>query len=227
MRTIYMLRYILIFITISLNLSAQNSRLYIRDAIKEWGKCRNVAITKTNGDLALYGRNGYAIAGCPAGLNKAITELNNKEEYIDDVQLTEGGCWLILYGNNGIRYNDIPYSLEQKLREFNKNREVITSVTFNDTGDWVVVTTNYISSSNTRIQNWLKEGMDKYGELWAVCITDDAIVAVFEEGYKFIGNVPSSLKTALQNTNLNVYRLKIAGSAWFFADSKGNYEYKM
>lgn len=228
MKTIaFSIKFILILTTLALNLSAQNSRAYIRNAIEEWGECRNVTLTKTNGDIALYGQNGYACSGCPANLNKAITELNDDNKYIDDIQLTEEGRWLILYGNNGFRWNDIPYSLEQKLRQFNKDNEVVTSVTFNDAGDWVVVTTQHISSSDSRIQDWLKKGMDAHGGLWAVCVTDDAMVAVFERGYRFIGDVPYSLKTALQQTKLDVYRLKIAGSACFFADKRGNYRYNM
>ncbi|MCM1031336.1 MAG: hypothetical protein NC410_07870 [Oscillibacter sp.] len=226
-RITHTLKFVLIFTTIVLNLSAQNSRAFIRDAIAKWGECRNVAITRTNGDIALYGGNGCSLSGCPAKLDSEIRELNKNNKYIDDIQLTEEGRWLILYGNNGFVWNDIPYSLEQKLREFNKDGEIVTSVTFNDAGDWVVVTTEHISSSDNRIQNWLKEGMDAHGGLWAVCLTEDAMVAVFEKGYSFLGNVPNSLKTALKQTKLNVYRLKIAGSAWFFADKHGSYQYNM
>jgi len=53
------------------------------------------------------------------------------------------------------------------------------------------------------------------------------MVAVFAGGYKFFGNVPESLKTALKNTKLDVYRLKIAGDSWFFADKNGSYQYNM
>jgi len=207
-------------------LSAQ-SREYIRNAISEWGECRNVAITKTNGDLALYGRNGCARSGCPRDLNDAIVELHDDGEYIDDIQLTEDGSWLILYGDNGLVWDDIPYSLERKLREYNEMQEVITSVTFNDAGNWIVITTNYFSSSHSEVNEWLKDGNEEYGQLWAACVTDDAIVAVFEDGYKFLGNVPESLKKALRKTDLDVYRLKIAGTAWFFADKDGNYRYNM
>lgn len=216
-----------LFIFVCLPISAQNSRAYIRDAIKGWGECRNVAITRTNGDIALYGRNGCARSNVPSELNDALTELNNQKELIDDIQLTEAGRWLILYGNNGIRWNDIPYSLERKLREFNDNREVITSVTFNDDGDWIVITTEHISASDSRLQDWLAEGLNTHGGLWAACITDDCLVAVFERGYKFLGNVPEDLRTALRETNLDVYRLKIAGTAWFFADMNGRYRYNM
>ena len=202
-------------------------RTYIKEQIRSKGECRNVAITKTNGDLMLYGRNGLANDGCPQSLRNALAELNNDNKFIDDVQLTENGRWLILYGDNGIRWNDIPYSLERKLREYNNKGEVITSVTFNDAGDWIIITTNYFSSSDTRINEWLKEGNEKHGQLWAACVTDDAIVAVFQSGYKFFGEVPYSLKEALRNTRLDVFRLKIAGDAWFFADKNGRFEYNM
>ena len=85
----------------SLQVSAQ-SREALRQQIDEWGECRNVAITETNGDLALYGKNGYANLGCPEDLNAAIKELNNQNLFIADVQLTEEGRWVILYGNNGV-----------------------------------------------------------------------------------------------------------------------------
>jgi hypothetical protein len=202
-------------------------RTYIREQIRKEGECRNVAITKNNGDLMLYGRNGCARSGCPQSLNEAITELNSETKYIDDVQLTEEGRWLILWGNNGFRWNDIPYSLERKLREYNEKSEVVTSATFNDAGDWIVISHDHYSSSDSRISGWLKEGNEEYGQLWAACVTEDAIVAVYASGYKFLGNVPESLKDALRKTKLDVFRLKIAGTAWFFADKNGNYQYSM
>ena len=207
--------------------SIAQGRSWIRDQITEKGNCRNVAITVSGGDLMLYGRNGWAAKGCPESLTDALQYLNDNDEYIDDVQLTEDGRWLILYGNNGIRWNDIPYSLEQKLREYNEQREVILSVTFNDYGNWIVITKNYFSASDTEIQQWLKEGNDKYGMLWSACITDDAMVAVYKNGYKFFGNTPPTLKNGLDRAGLDVYRLKIAGKAWFIADVKGRYDYYM
>ena len=40
--------------------NAQRDRNYVKSQIKKWGQCKNVAITKTNGDVALYGKCGYA-----------------------------------------------------------------------------------------------------------------------------------------------------------------------
>lgn len=202
-------------------------REFIRQNILKQGECRNVAITKTNGDLMLYGLNGYARTNCPESLNEAIDELHADDEYIDDIQLTENGSWLILYGNNGFRWNDVPYSLEKKLRQYNEDEEVVYSVTFNDAGDWIIISENYFNSSDPDIDEWLMEGAEKHGELWAACVTDDALVAVYERGYKFFGEVPESLKEALRSTSLDVYRVKIAGDAWFFADKEGRFKYRM
>ena len=164
---------------------AQNSRSYIRNKIAEWGSCRNVAITETGGDLALNWNNAYAGMGLPSSLSRALKELNDDGEFIDDVQLTEQGRWLILYGDNGFRWNNIPYSLERKLREFNQNGEVITSVTFNDNGAWIVISQEHISASNSEVNDWIKDGINSYGQLWAAHMTDDGLVLCYENGYKF------------------------------------------
>ena len=176
---------------LTVNSYAQSSRQYIKDEISKKNECRNVAITRTNGNLMLYGKNGWAGSGLPNGLSDALHQLNNDHEYIDDVQLTENGSWLVLYGNNGFIWDNIPYSLERKIREWNNQNEVITSVTFNDAGQWVAVSRNYISASDQWIQDWLADGGRTYGQLWAVCITNDAMVACYESGYISYGAVPS------------------------------------
>lgn len=219
--------FVVLFTVLSPSTSFAQGREYIRNAIDRWGGCRNVAITKYNGDLALYGKNGFAVSDCPDDLVDAIDELNEDGEFIDDVQLTEAGRWLVLYGDNGIVWNNIPYSLENKLREYNNRREVITSVTFNDDGDWIVISTDYYSCSDATIQEFMAEGAREYGQIWAACITNDALVVVYEGGFRTIGNVPDSLRAALGKTTLDVFRLKIAGQAWFFADQEGRYQYSM
>lgn len=215
------------FVCLSISASAQNSREYIRNQISYHGECRNVAITEYNGDLMLYGTNGWAATGCPKDLTEALHELNDEGAYINDVQLTDGGRWLILYGNNGIRWNDIPYSLEKMLRSWNANKEQITSVSFNDDGDWIAISTEHIAASNQEIQDWMVEGMEDFGGVWATCITPDAVIVVYEEGFKFLGNIPSDLKRRLSTVDFNVYRIKLAGSAWFMSDGRSQYAYNM
>lgn len=213
---------------IAVNANAQLNRNYIKNKIRAWGECRNVAITRTNGDVALYGRCGYAASNIPKGLRDELNKLNSQKAYIDDVQLTERGKWVILYGNNGAIWSaGLPSDFVEKIKEFNRENYIITSLSFNDKGDWVIISDKYYAASSTEIKNWLSEGNEKYGQIWSVCVTDDAIVAVFEGGYKFRGNISQSLQDALDNTKMDVYRLKISGSAWFFADKNGNYRYNL
>lgn len=205
----------------------QNSRKVIRDAIKKYGECRNVAITETGGDLMLYGKNGYTSSECPASLTKRLKELQDKDEYIDDVQITEKGSWLILWGDNGVYWSGIPKSLERKIREYNEAGEVINTVTFNDNGDWIIITDDRFAASDSDFIDWLSDGQDDFGELWTCHMTDDAMVAVYENGYKWVGNVPQSLKDEATSVDFDVYRLKFAGECWFMADKDGDYSYSM
>lgn len=203
-------------------------RDFIRNSIKKYGKCNNVAITRTGGDVMIYGRNGYALSeGCPKALGEALEKLNANSEHIKDVQLTEEGRYLVLYGTNAMIWNDVPAAMEKKMREYNDKGYTITSASFNDSGDWVIIAEEYYSSSSTELQEWLNGGLEKFGALWAVCVTDDAAVACYEKGYRFLGDVPQDLKDSLTETKISVYYIKMAGTAWFYADKKGNYAYNM
>ncbi len=209
-------------------ISAQRDRNYVKNQIKKWGTCKNVAITKTNGDVALYGNCGYAASNVPQGLLSKLKELNKSKTLIDDVQLTESGKWCILYGKNDATWTtNAPSGLVSKINEFHNNNYVVRSITFNDYGQWVIVSDEYYATSSTELTNWLKNGSNKWGKLWAVCLTDDATVAVYARGFCYRGNVPEDLIQALRSTSFDVYRLKISGTSWFFADTKGNFRYWM
>lgn len=212
---------------LALGISAQNSRQFIRQQIKEKNECKSVAITKTNGDAMIYGNNGWAAQGCPSAFQKKLGELNNRHETIQDINLSESGRWCILWGENGMSWDRLYPALEREMRDYNEAQETITTITFNDSGDWAVVTTEHISASDPDLQDWLVSGCEDYGKLWTVCITDDAAVAVYEEGYKFLGDVPKDLKDALVNCSSDVYIVKIAGSSWFFRCTDGYWSYSM
>lgn len=200
-RTAFIMALMTVF---TVSLFAQNSRgrNYIKQNISEWGGCRNVAITDTGGDLALNGKNDYAYtAGIPQALADAL------EKY---------------------QWSNIPSELESKLRQWNEAEETITSVTFNDDGDWIAVSTDHVASSSTDMDDWIKEGIETHGQLWAAHLTNDACVLCFENGYKFLGNVPQKLKDALKATKYDVYRIKFTKEgSYFFADQEGHYTFWM
>lgn len=215
---------LLVALVVAAGASAQSaSRDYLREQISRWNECRNVAITKTNGDVALYGSagSGYACKDVPPSLAKTLKKLHDENKFIDDVQLTESGKWIVLFGKNSIRYNGIPDDLKEAIKKAQKGRETITSVTFNDAGDWILITSEYVRSGSDAMQQWLSAGAQDLGMLYAACVTDDAVIAVFEEGYRYYGEVPTDLLDALRDSDIEVYRIKLAGPSWFFADATG------
>ena len=226
-RRIFVFSFVFALLLSAFSAMAQpEDRSYIRDMVDAMGG-RNVAITKTNGDLMLYDKNGWAANGCPEGLTNALKDLEADDEFIDDVQLTEDGNWLILYGDNGLVYEGIPEDLEEVLTEYNQNNAVIHSITFNDGGEWIVITSDEVVTSDSDMTQFLIDSQDEYGALWTACITDDGLVAVFKNGYRFVGEIPSGLKQALNETEIDVYRLKIAGESWFFSDGEEENDYDM
>lgn len=208
--------------------SERAGRKFLRDQIKEWGKCKNVAMTLSGGDIALYNTNGWAAQGAPKAMTDKFKELNSSDNLIDDIVLTENGNWLILWGNNGIDSYGTPPGLFQKLEKWNNKNEVITSVTFNDRGDWIAITKTKYSASSEKVMKFIKEGENEFGEFWAAHLTNDGMVLCYEKGYKFLGNVPENLKKKLEETKINVFRIKfLSDGSYFIADFNGNYAYNM
>lgn len=203
------------------------SRQSLRDAIKSWGTCKSVAITTQNGNVAIYGTNGYhTSSSTPVAMTNRLRELNNAKNTISDVIITENGRWIIIYDEGVSWSNDIPYALAQKIREFNQ-REAIWSVALNDNNEWVIVGKEHYSASSQSITDYLNQGHAKYGKLWTVHMTNSSMVAVYEDGYRFLGEVPTRLKEALSKTSMDVLRLKyLPDGSYFISDGKA-YDYWM
>lgn len=202
----------------------KKSRSDIASKIRSWGKCRLVAITESNGDVAINGGNGYTSNEIPSAMLKEIDEIRNMKETIQDITLSERGEYVIVWGNNGVRFsNNIPTGMYEALKDMNSKKETITSAVFNDNGDWIVISEQHYNASSQEILNLIKEGANKYGHVYSACLTNDALIIVYDKGYNSRGNIPESLGKALNDARINVYRIKIAGDSWFFADKEGNY----
>lgn len=207
------------------------SREYIRKFIAEQNACRLVAITstKSGGDVAISGDNGYACTtACPSELKKALKEINDSGRKITDVCLTDKGKYVVLFGRNGYYSNGLPQDMRNRLAEFYDANEALCSATVNDNGDWVVISDKHFSASSSDIQNWLRDWSNKYGNLISVSITDDAQVAIFERGYAWRGNLPKELKERIGKTGYPIRTIRMAGKSWFLADETGTrYYYSM
>jgi hypothetical protein len=213
---------------INMGFAQTGGRAYIKQNIISWGECKNVALTLTGGDVAIYGTNGYAASGIPIGMSNALDELHGTNELIDDLVLTEDGSWFILFGSNGYKSYGAPSSLIQKLNTWNSQGEVINSVTFNDAGEWIAITDTKYSASDNSILEYLRGGEAEFGELWAAHMTNDGLVVCYARGFRFLGNVPANLKEKLGATDINVYRVKfLSDGTYFIADVMGYFEYFM
>ncbi len=215
-------------VTLGAFAQAPTDRNYIKNSIKNWGSCRNVAITRTLGDVALANRHDYAANYVPNKMLDKLKELYENDNYIDDVTLTENGLWVILYGTNDAAWSDgIPTGLRDAILEFHNNDYYVRSISCNDKGEWAIVSKEYIKTSSTELTNWLKGYINQHGALWTVTVGEDGIFAVYENGYAKRGEIPEDLINALRETDLDYYRVKFAGSSWFFATEDGDYHYSM
>jgi len=211
-----------------ISVSSARSRLYINNCMQQWGYCRNVAITDKSGDIAL-GNNVCAYDKIPSELAKSIDNLNDSAYYIHDVQLTEKGRWFIRYGNGLLRWHKIPVLLKNAIYELIARGNVIQSVTFNDNSEWIVVYGNgEVRSSFIKMDDWVKNGKEKYGALRFAQINNEGMILAFERGYMYLGNVSEKLKEELRKADFDVTVIKFTPQgAYFFGDQKGNSKFYM
>ena len=120
----------------------------------------------------------------------------------------------------------------------------MNAVSFNDAGDWIVIGDKNFSASSQELVNFLDEHQKDGMVLTTACISDEMCVAVYtssQYGYSlfysyYLTNDPISMKMwrrmfkAMKKANkkdITVFRIKVAGDAWFMADEEGWYHYEM
>ena len=203
--------------------ASRESREYILNSMRQWNQCRSVALTQTQGNIAIYGRDGYSSMGVPSSLVDRLRQAINAREQIEDIHIAESGGWL-LFTLNTVYWDGIDSNLDNKLREISRNNEKVITATFNTRGEWILITDKTYSSSSSDIQNWLTQGYNERGGIISVSITDDGVItSVHERGWRIRGSAPQALINALNSSNLDFKRIKICGTAWFFADNNGSY----
>lgn len=200
----------------------------IKEFIDEQDGCRIAAITKKGGDVAICGQDGYCYTpSCPSGLKKALTEINGTGVRITDVCLTDAGRYVVLFGKNGFFNSaDIPQSMYDALKRFRTNNEALLHAALNDSGEWVVVSDKHYIASRA-LMDWLKDGVQEYGDVRYVALTDNGKIASFEKGVRAEGIYSSVLWEALRKANFDIKVVKMAGDSWFFVPGKGGYNYSM
>ena len=198
------------------------SRRLLKEHIAKNNNCRICAITQGGGNVVVCGKNNWASIGCSQLITEELQKVADEGKLIVDVTLTEYGRFIAIYGDGTASWKGIPSEMEKFLRAYHDRFEDVLSVALNDDGAWILVTSDHFACSGAKLKSWIDEGQRQYGRLRAAALTADAAVAVFEDGFCFLGDVPSDLKGALKEAKFGVRNIKIAGSAWFFAVEDGN-----
>lgn len=206
---------------------ARDGRSYVKDAMKERGQCRTVAITEENGDAMIFADNGYAYSKIPTGMADRIKELNGEVMRITDIHLSDDGKWIIIYGKNGFTRSGLPYDLDDLLVDWNENGYTILSASFDDMGHWIAISDEKYCASDSRTTQWIADGCKKYGKAISSCISHGIAVVVYERGYQIMGNAPYGLVNAIKTCGFKVRIIKATKSAWFISDGIGSYRYYM
>ncbi len=215
-----------LFLVTSLSCLAQDFS-QLKSTIDNTGSCRIACITNSGACFMVAGPNGSARYNCPTELNNAFQNINSAGHTIVDAQITEQGAWVVLYGANGYATSGVPQSLNNKFKELNAGGYTFLSVAINDLDEWVVVTTTNISFSDNDLRNAIMEDTGSYGGVGSVCLNDDAMVVVYQNGYSTYGEVPSRLSNALSSSGINAFNITLAGDKWVICDANGSYSYYM
>ncbi|MBQ9475534.1 MAG: hypothetical protein IJU69_04685 [Bacteroidales bacterium] len=209
----------------SLGAQVLSSRAFIRSQIKHYGECRSIAFTKNGASLMIYGKNGFATNSCPKVLVSTLESVNSQDFSIDDVQLSESGGWLVLYNKLSCSWEKVPSDLESTIRNTYAANKPLRLAAFNDAGEWVAMDVDSkIYTSSQELRDWIDEGLRMMGALRYVCISEDAKIAIFESGYRAVGELPEPLRKALNEADFKVGCVKTAGDSWFISDGIKKYE---
>lgn len=226
MRTKWLLVVAMLGIVMTMN--AENSRDYIRNKLRSVNTCTSVAITKFQGDAMIYGRNGYACKRTPEGFAPALQKLNEDSIYVYDIQITEGGRWLIQHGRNGVTLGGEVYpGMVEQMQAVIDAGDSLMMVAMDDTDGWFLMSDTHYNASNNEILQWILRGVEKYGRLRTVTLTDEVRIAVFEKGMLFAGELPEDLKQALVECKVPLTKVRVSGQAWFIVGENNFWKCKI
>ena len=93
----------------------------------------------------------------------------------------------------------------------------------NDNGDWIVVSRTGFMASETRLIEYLQQGVQKFGNPYSAHMTDTGLVICYERGHTWLGRVPPELKEKVTASGAGRFRVRfLDNGAWFYADENGD-----
>lgn len=186
----------------------------------------NMAVTENQGTAILF-HGGFECVGCPASLERTLGEIIAVGDTIIDVQISEQGAWSIVFGNHQILFSDDvlpPQNVMKKALEYAEAQKHITQISFNDQGHFVIMAEESVTASSEQIMDFLREGVNRYGNIRGISVSDESIIALFDEGVRFLGECNPTIKDDLQQYNdWDLTVIKHCATTWFFRDNEGQH----
>ncbi|MBL0129624.1 MAG: serine protease [Flavobacteriales bacterium] len=203
----------------------RDHRDFVRKAVDSWQNCYTMALTRTKGIFAMS-ENAMAYKGISVAVDSVLLKLAGDKRHVDDVILSESGAAVILYDGIGCTTQRVDKELLDQLSEILSHKTPIWSVAFNDNGAWAIVTEEGIYSSSSEIQGFIVTQEPDYGKLLSVTMTNNAVIACYEGGFTYVGEVPKRLLDAITESDMYVRTIKLSeDGSYFFGDNFGHYRY--
>ena len=216
---------------------AQTDHSYIKQLIDERGEFRIVSMTENNGDLVVFGDNEFYETGCPEKLVAELTRIQKKGARIEDVQHTDKGSWIVVYGQNEystslLGHPSLYRTLVSKLNELKQKKIPVKTLSFCEIGYWAIITEGSLSDENAdssiesigELQGLLGQ-QGEHGNVLAVYFSDNAGIAVYENGVVHFGDVPQDLLDMVSSENEGVTDISFSGKSWFLSRGEADYSY--
>ncbi len=196
--------------------------------LEEWGDCRIMAITVNKGSVAVRGTNTIAFTKeVPSDLKETLRRIDGTDQRIDDIVLRENGSWLVVHAGS-VTAKGMPADLIGRLQERAAAGSTFRSITVNDNGDWIVVSHTGFMASDTRLIEYLQQGIRKLGSPYSAHMTDTGLVISYERGHTWLGRVPPDLKEKVTASGAARFRVRfLDNGAWSYTDEDGDFALRL
>ena len=198
-------------------------RSHIKNDISRWGRCLNVALTQTRGNVAMDGTRA-SWANIPNELHTELQGQVNRGSRIWDVHITESGAWVMVTSTTVISSRGVPTEFQNTHMRMSREGNNVLAASFNCHGQWIIIGERTWSSSNAEFA-WIQSGANQHGNPVSACFTNEGLVVVFQRGIIGAGTYPAGMWAAARDYGGGV--AKFAGNSWFVADRNGSFSFSM
>lgn len=198
------------------NASAQKS---VREAISSSTNAKTGCLSNERA-VVIFGGNGYNSNELPSEMRDALKSVNNQKLTINDVAVTDVGWWCVVYSDYHFKGN-LPTECRKELEKFEQRKEQILSISISESGDYAIIGDNSYTASNDVDSKCIKQAIELYGRVHAICITNKGTLVTCSKGIFYV-NVPSGVIEKLKEQDFTPTLIRFTDSGTYIAfDGEG------